>query len=271
MIKRRVHNLSFSLIACLSLNIYSQNETQIETYKIEYVLFSYPAVNESEEKFSESSFSFTANELVLLKKVDSDIEIDASTLSDSFSVESDLFTNNINLDFNFEEQKTNDNLSQTPISIHLWDFQSESLETLETFRRRAVRRDDITILQQGSWIQAPNVSIPLRRTLIEDKSLVYINFYKDRYLHLDINAFLNHEVIEKALFDKNFYTKSVYGNLITVSENEITSIKNNSQLLPSKIKSKFWMAEDRRVFNEDVHFFDHPAFGLLVSVKRVYQ
>jgi hypothetical protein len=126
-------------------------------------------------------------------------------------------------------------------------------------------------LQQGSWIQAPNVSIPLKRTLIEDKSLVYINFYKDRYLHLDINAFLNHEVIEKTLFDKNFYTKSVYGNLITVSENEITSTKNNSQLLPSKIKSKFWIGEDRRVFNEDVHFFDHPAFGLLVSVKRVYQ
>jgi len=140
-------------------------------------------VNESEEKFSESSFSFTANELVLLKKVDADIKIDASTLSDSFSIESDLFTNNITLDFNFEEQKTNDNQSQTPISIHLWDFQSESLETLETFRRRAIRRDDITILQQGSWIQAPNVSIPLKRTLIEDKSLVYINFYKDRYLH----------------------------------------------------------------------------------------
>ena len=66
----------------------------------------------------------------------------------------------------------------------------------------------------------------------------------------------------------NFCTN---GYLITVSENEITSTKNNSQLLPSKIKSKFWMAEDRRVFNEDVHFFDHPAFGLLVSVKRVYQ
>ena len=166
MIKRRVHNLSFSLIACLSLNIYSQNETQIETYKIEYVLFSYPAVNESEEKFSESSFSFTANELVLLKKVDSDVEIDASTLSDSFSVESDLFTNNITLDFNFEEQKTNDNQSKVPLSIHLWDFQSESLETLETFRRRAVRRDDITILQQGSWIQAPNESVPLKLSLI---------------------------------------------------------------------------------------------------------
>mgnify|MGYP003329131901 FL=1 len=271
MIKRRVHNLSFSLIACLSLNIFSQNEIQIETYKIEYVLFSYPAVNESEEKFSESSFSFTSNELVLLKKADSDIEIDASTLLDSFSTERDLFTKNITLDFNFEEQITNDNRSKVPLSIHLWDFQSESLEILETFRRRAVRRDDITILQQGSWIQAPNGSIPLKRTLIEDKSLVYINFYKDRYLHLDINAFLNHEVIEEALFDKNFYTKSVYGNLITVSENEITSIKNNSQLLPSKIKSKFWMAEDRRVFNEDVHFFDHPAFGLLVSVKRVYQ
>ena len=98
MIKRRVHNLSFSLIACLSLNIFSQNETQIETYKIEYVLFSYPAVNESEEKFSESSFSFTANELVLLKKVDSDIEIDASTLLDSFSTERDLFTKNITLE-----------------------------------------------------------------------------------------------------------------------------------------------------------------------------
>ena len=271
MIKRRVHNLSFLLIACLSLNIFSQNETQIDTYKIEYVLFSYPAVNESEEKFSESSFSFTANELVLLKKADSNIEIDTSTLSDSFSAKSDLFTKNITLDFNFEDKNTNDNPSQAPISIHLWDFQSESLEILETFRRRALRREDITILQQGSWIQAPNGNVPLKRTLIEDKSLVYINFYKDRYLHLDINAFLNHEVIEEALFDKNFYTKSVYGNLITVTENEITSIKNNSQLLPSKIKSTFWMAEDRRVFNEDVHFFDHPAFGLLVSVKRVYQ
>ena len=271
MIKRRVHNLSFLLIACLSLNIFSQNETQFETYKVEYVLFSYSAVNESEEKFSESLFTFTPNELVLLKKANSKIKINPSNLLDSFSAESDLSTQNITLDFNFEEQNTKDNPSQNPISIHLWDFQTESLEILETFRRRAVRRDDITILQQGSWIQAPNGNIPLKRTLIEDKSLVYINFYKDRYLHLDINAFFNHEVIEEALFDKNFYTKTIYKNLITVSKNDITSIKGSSNLLPSKIKSKFWMAEDRRVFNEDVHFFDHPAFGLLVSVKRIYQ
>ena len=55
---------------------------------------------------------------------------------------------------------------------------------------------------------------------------------------------------------------------------EITStpnIKNNSGAI-SQDKSEaliYFIDEDRRLFNEEIHYFDHPMFGVLISISKI--
>ena len=58
----------------------------------------------------------------------------------------------------------------------------------------------------------------------------YIKFYKKRFMHIDIKSFLN---------NNKFGEKSLYIN------------------------------EEKRIFNEEVHFFDHPHFGLVISIEEI--
>ena len=57
----------------------------------------------------------------------------------------------------------------------------------------------------------------------------YIKFYKKRFMHIDIKSFLN----------------------------------NNSG------KKNLYINEEKRIFNEEVHFFDHPYFGLVISIEEI--
>ena len=55
---------------------------------------------------------------------------------------------------------------------------------------------------------------------------------------------------------------------------EITStlnIKENSENI-SHNKSEaliYFIDEDRRLFNEEIHYFDHPMFGVLISISKI--
>jgi hypothetical protein len=38
---------------------------------------------------------------------------------------------------------------------------------------------------------------------------------------------------------------------------------------PRSKKINLFINDDRRIFNNEVHFFDHPHFGLVISVKEI--
>ena len=35
-------------------------------------------------------------------------------------------------------------------------------------------------------------------------------------------------------------------------------------------KIKWFIDEDKRIFNNEIHYFDHPYFGVVVAIKEIY-
>ena len=88
------------------------------------------------------------------------------------------------------------------------------------------------LIDTKSWIQTiPNLE-DSKFLFYESKSKYYgflLNFYKKRFMHIDLKAYL--------------------GNVNSRSSNINIFIDN-----------------DKRLFNDEVHFFDHQCFGLILSI-----
>lgn len=260
------------LTTLTSLLAFGQAENVHDAYKIEFIIFTYPDFEVTQETFKERFIVFNESELVRLLDKDTNFTINQSTMIDLLEQQSNELINDTNLDFNSDI--TNE-ASNNPESVQLFkmNFLSNALDSLQAFERRAIRRDDISIIQQGSWIQVPNSEIKFSRVIDNNDSIIYLNFYKDRYLHLDVTAALGFETIEQALIENNIYDKTIYGGSVTFKEIENTDNQdiNFEQQIPKSIKTKYLIKEDRRVFDKEIHFFDHPAFGLLISIDKVVQ
>ena len=70
---------------------------------------------------------------------------------------------------------------------------------------------------------------------------MYVKTYKSRYLHLDVKGYL----------ENNF-------NSPESMDDEFTA--NN------KLRD-FFIDQDIRVFPNEIYYFDHPKFGVVISIK----
>ena len=70
---------------------------------------------------------------------------------------------------------------------------------------------------------------------------MYIKTYKSRYLHLDVKAYLENGV------------------------NDLGT--NNEQSNLENIFKDYFIDQEIRVFPNEVYYFDHPKFGVVISIK----
>lgn len=73
-----------------------------------------------------------------------------------------------------------------------------------------------------------------------------VRFYKNRFLHLDINLMLSEE-------------------FVPVSGND-TSTSSDAQ---ENTQNYFIIKEQRRIRSKNLNYFDHPRFGVLIQVNRI--
>jgi hypothetical protein len=43
---------------------------------------------------------------------------------------------------------------------------------------------------------------------------------------------------------------------------------DKNEILTSE-KIKWFIDEDKRIFNNEIHYFDHPYFGVVVAIKKI--
>ena len=43
---------------------------------------------------------------------------------------------------------------------------------------------------------------------------------------------------------------------------------DKNEILTSE-KIKWFIDEDKRIFNNEIHYFDHPYFGVVIAVKEI--
>ena len=256
-----------------------------DEYLIEYVVFKNLQFT-TDEVFTLKELSISPSSVISLKKDTNEIVI--RNLDESFN------SKNESLDSIGEiiyEEKEGETLSQEPSANpnpQLWFNENKSLTKLETFKRRIERRSDYELIDSGSWVQGVFDSNSSKFVnVISNELNLYIKTYKERYLHLDVLGMLDSQIIElsenangikeikrkgyTALLNKtDVKDVNISIDINTLFEGDVKTIEQYPlDEIISKSSATLIIDEDRRVFNEQVHYFDHPQFGIMIYLKKI--
>ena len=284
---------SFKLLATLfmfSLSSFAFSENDKE-YMIEVIVFEQLEIicNEKLEPKNLNLINFKT--IALLEKPK--IVVNEEMISQSFNQDHpDFIVDQKTIDQMIDEQTKED--SDPPpllkkIDETKWYEKQQNLNQLNNIYRRLDRRKEYRILHKASWLQP---------ALSEDNSpFVYeifgnngflIKLYQSRYLHLDVIAYLegnlkpeiNQELIKEIKFDalKRSIPDNVVKHEIKISseiinsdeifkiEPEIVEAKEDLSDLMKLGEVKYLLNEERRIFKNEAHYFDHPKIGIIISV-----
>lgn len=256
-----------------------------DEYLIEYVVFKNLQFT-TDEVFTLKELSISPSSVISLKKDTNEIVI--RNLDESFN------SKNESLDSIGEiiyEEKEGETLSQEPSANpnpQLWFNENKSLTKLETFKRRIERRSDYELIDSGSWVQGVFDSNSSKFVnVISNELNLYIKTYKERYLHLDVLGMLDSQTIELSenangikeikrkaytalLNETDVKDVNISIDIDTLFEGDIKTIEQYPlDEIISKSSATLIIDEDRRVFNEQVHYFDHPQFGIMIYLKKL--
>jgi hypothetical protein len=160
-------------------------------------------------------------------------------MNESFKYESkftDIFKNILFINTEKIEKESFSNNSG------FWFRELKEGNTLNTLKRRILRRKDYVLLDHFTWHQgAADIEKSPYVFLHNDKYGLYIKTYKSRYLHLDVKGYLENNFNSPESMDKKFTA-------------------NN------KLRD-FFIDQDIRVFPNEIYYFDHPKFGVVISIK----
>ena len=178
-----------------------------------------------------------------------------------------------------------------------WFRKSDNLEKLKKFKSKLESSGDFIFLDSMSWQQnIPYIDESKYLTFNNGDYGFYLNLYRNRYLHADLKSYLGfvdkknnnldlntdkyiEELDAKTFFESNNNDIDLDINLSLNKNNEFVEItstptpnrKNNLGAI-SQNKSEaliYFIDEDRRLFNEEIHYFDHPMFGVLISISKI--
>ena len=170
-----------------------------------------------------------------------------------------------------------------------WFERSDQLKELNNIYRRLNRRNEYKVLHKISWIQPalPNEETPYVHEIFDTHGLL-IRLYQSRYLHLDLIGYMNGNLESNENEEQIELIKFTALQESIPEDVEQIDIPVSSDLLylesiPEKIEItgeitkeqapkitegmvEYILREDRRVFQNESHFFDHPKMGIVVSV-----
>ena len=283
---------SFRLIIALfifSLSSIAQSESQ-EEYIIEVIIFEQLEKIGNERLEPKDLNLMDLDTIALLDKPD--IVLNEKTILRSFDYdESDLVIDQLIIDNNKNEQiqESDPSISAIKINESKWYERQQKLKQLDNIYRRLDRRKEYRILHKLSWMQPAlgKGDSPFVHEIFNDNGFL-IRLYKSRYLHLDVIAYLdgnfrtdkNQDLIKEIKFGalKNSIPDEVTNHEIAIAAETIISNeiykpdqkKNKARPNPPKPikvgKVKYLLNEERRIFKNESHYFDHPKIGVIISV-----
>ncbi len=286
--------MNFYKIITLSLiffgSFYSNAKNNNETYSVEIVVFEQLEVIGNEQLESQKLNIEGINTITLQDKLE--VSLNEKSIINSFDFEENEFSvemtpineSNIN---NKESSGSTNIKTNSQIDESKWFEKKSKLDQLNNIYRRLDRRKEYKILHKESWIQ-PALSkenAPYIHEIFNNNGLL-IKLYKSRYLHLDVIAYLEGNLSSNT--DKKIINKIKLDALKDSIPDEIkdydikinTKIFKKSEIVKLKINTeeaftkplirldevKYLLKEERRIFKNEVHYFDHPKIGIIISV-----
>jgi len=268
------------------------NAEELKEYYVEVVIFEQLEVSQDED-LSPAALDFGAlNLITLLKKQSSEIYTDAIKRSFDVEVAEELIQNLDSIELTPEqntELQTEPDKKKPLLSTDKWFEKNDQLKELNNIYRRLDRRKEYKVLHKFSWMQpalAEKETPYIHETF--DAHGLLIRLYQSRYLHLDLIGYMNGalesskniEQIESIKFSalQDSIPEDVDSIKIPVSSQilymeELPKIEDELSIEPKPMAPmvtegmvEYILREDRRIFKNESHYFDHPKMGIIVSV-----
>ena len=274
------------LIIFQSSLLMAEDSLDFKEYQIELIIFQYSNTN-TDEVF-ENDFKAPKGEILnfynprlQLNKKSFNVKI-----QDNFFTK--LFKNIKPLNSRNRDIKR-DNTNIKIANPKSWYRKDNNLHTLAKLNDRLSRNTNYRLLDSFTWVQnieSKDNSNYLYHEDFDKKYGFFVKFYRNRFLHTDLKAYIGllglsqtdttESYIDK--YDKKLLEVSSNKNLknnIEIklnSKNDFIDMNNNkndkNEILTSE-KIKWFIDEDKRIFNNEIHYFDHPYFGVVVAIKEI--
>ena len=282
----KLFNIKLIITSILIINIHA-DET-LDSYQIELLIFKHNNNNESEVFIDQ--FIKPEGEHIGFRDVDLYMNKGSFDIKQTNNFFQQLLSN-----ISINKKKPIETQSLRITNPQKWFRKSDNLEKLKKFKSKLESSGDFIFLDSMSWQQ----NIPYKHeskylTFNNEDYGFYLNLYRNRYLHADLKSYLGfldkknnnldlntdkyiEELDAKAFSKSNINDIDLDINLSLNKNNEFVEItstpnrKNNLGVI-SQNKSEaliYFIDEDRRLFNEEIHYFDHPMFGVLISISKI--
>ena len=283
------YKLLFLSLFLSSLSANSELNLDLKEYEIEIIIFKHNNTV-TDENFDEE-FTTPSNETISFYNPILQINENAY-----LSKPKNNFFNKLFKDFN--PRIKNINLSNKDKDVSkvsnpkTWYRKTNNLVVLKKINSKLKADNNYELLDSFKWIQNIDYKDNARFLFYEDRQKEYglfLKFYRSRFLHADLKSYLGvmaNDYVditkgEIAKFEKKILevnkknNENLKNNLkielnkpnkyIDLNNNEITSSLNISKSNEINI----FIDEQRRIFNKEIHYFDHPMFGLILSIKEI--
>ena len=259
--------LKTTFIILLSLGVSSTAHGQeLKEYSVEVIIFEQLEVSTNEAFLKQTIDLSPMNLISLLEKPIIEEEDQAEEILGSTENLLELILEDTQGIARVEEAE------ERLLEIDQWFERSTDLKELDNIHRRLNRRQEYKILHKFSWLQPalPEADAPFIHETFGQHGLA-IRVYQSRYLHLDLLGYLNGTLVSsdnRALINAIKQSASPQSKELETNEPSLTKLATQetqeTQVLEGEVS--YVLREDRRIFKNESHFFDHPKMGIIVSV-----
>lgn len=284
----KLSKLLFLLVISINSLLANSNLTEdLKEYEIEIIIFQYNDVK-TNENFDKTFISPTTESISFYNPK---LQINKN----AYLLESkENFFNRLFKDFN-TKSNTNNTIINNNVNFKIsnpknWYRKTNDLDVLKKLNNKLKTNKKYKLLGSFKWIQNIDYKNNARYVFYEDidnEFGLFLKLYRSRFLHADVKTYLG--VIDKEPIDVtkdeiNKFEKK----LLDVNKKEINKITDNlkiklnkpnnyvelnsEKIIPRNKKSReinIFIDEQRRIFNEEIHYFDHPMLGLILSIKEI--
>jgi hypothetical protein len=270
-------------ILLLTFNL-SSNDEVFDEYRIEFIIFEHQLKNN--EEILSSELIIPGKEFINFQNPDLQINITAvqNSIKSKISEFQEVFQN-IKPAISKSSNKKETSNSSNPKE---WFRKNSSLDTLKKLNLKLNRSSKYNVIDSYSWTQ--NIDSELESKYLHYRNNlygVYIKFYRNRFLHIDLKSYLGNLDEEYTDVTNDYLNdhKSIRRDKKLVSDNDLTINlklnKKNDYVLIDRISKNLeineksdeiinvYIDEEKRLFNNEIHYFDHPSFGIVISISKI--
>ena len=252
-----------SLVVIALASTHEVHGQDLKQYSVEVIIFEQLEVTTAEDLSPQAINLSTMSLISLLEKppkeaqaVDEKIIDAGEELIEPSSEETD-------------ELPDEDFVLENSLQIDQWFERNAELKELDNIYRRLNRRQEYKILHKFSWLQPAlaEPDTPYIHEIFDDHGLA-IRLYQRRYLHLDLLGYMNGNFISaknRELIESIKLVVSPPSDLLDETPKTSSEPMTEESLVLEGIVD-YVLREDRRIFQNESHFFDHPKMGIIVSV-----